>query len=277
MYFKHDWRKSDWFKNLTKQEIQILFYLNNFADKDGKTDVSIMTLKNLGKLSHVFVLKWIKKLEEKNLIEIRREIGKNNFYTLKFYNEPVNDVNAYTTFTSKRENSQPVNDGSAIIGEPVNVSTIEPVNVVNPYISSMLIRKRKNNNKEGNIAKPTTLLNSNLSENQPERTIIPSDPFLDYYVSKFRSIVKTEPSLLANELYAFNKIKKLSTDLDQFKKAVDGMMHHTYFKEKTLTTLLGKYEIFVSYIIDAPNKHIDTSNNCNHTQWKPQNLGGIKL
>lgn len=296
MYFKHEWRKSDWFKSLTKQEIQILFYLNNFADKDGKTDVSQTTLRMLGKLSNKFVIKWIKSLEEKDLIEIRREIGKNNFYTLKFYNEqvnvvnastslqpqqeyvePMNDIHQCTTFTSERENNQPVNDGDGITIEPVNARATEPVNDVHPYNRSMLIRKRKNNNNECNIAKPTTLSNSNLSENQPESTIEPSDPFLDYYVSKFKSIVKIEPSILANELYALSKIKKLSTNIDQFKKAVDGMMHHTFFKEKTLTTLLAKYEIFVSYIVDDTNKHLDTSNNCNKTQWRPQNLGGRKL
>jgi hypothetical protein len=277
MYFKHEWRKSEWFKNLTKQEIQILFYLNNFADKDGKTDVSQTTLRKLGKLSNKFVIKWIKSLEGKNLISIIREIGKNNFYTLEFYNEPVNVVHQYTTFTGERKGNQPVNDGGVIIDEPVNDRAIEPVNVVHPNISSTSLIRRKNNNNECNIEKPTTFSNSNLSENQTEKSIIPSDPFLDYYVSQFRLIVKTEPSILANELQSLIKIKKLCTNIDQFKKAVDGMMHHTYFKEKTLTTLLNKYEIFVSYIVEAQNKHIDTSNNCNNTQWHPKNLSGIKL
>lgn len=143
MYFKHEWRKSGWFKSLSKQEIQVVFYLNNFADKDGQTDISITQLMSLGKLCNKFFHKWLKNLEQKGLIKIKKTCGKNNFYSLLFYAEsfePVNVVHQYTSFTSEREGIEPVN-ARVLTSER---RSVEPVNDVHPLISF----NKEINNKE---------------------------------------------------------------------------------------------------------------------------------
>lgn len=212
MYFKHEWRESEWFKKLNKQEIQLLFYLNNFADQKGITDVSINLLKSLGKLSHVFILKWTKSLEEKNIITVERTAGRNNFYTLKFYTEPVNDVNRYqsTTFTPQRR--LPVND----VYQTSKREGVEPVNDVYPNIS--LIRRK---NKETATAAAAEWNTVPAAENDFEKISnfinrlkgkIP-DTVIDFRLSFFKELFKYKTIKLSEvQSDSLTKLLKLKSD-----------------------------------------------------------------
>lgn len=110
-----DIREKNWFwlendlvdrEDITAMEKLIYMLLARYADKDGKCFPSQEKLcKVTGIKDYRTIVKYLKQLEEKGLIEIKKTNGKVNVYYLKNVNKPptknVGTKNATTNFASE--------------------------------------------------------------------------------------------------------------------------------------------------------------------------------